>query len=83
MDLPTAGDPSLAWFVREAWPSPASFTEHTQGWLGAQDRLTITAESDALVVFGDGIESDRLVLDWGQEITVAVAPQALRLVLAA
>jgi len=32
------------------------------------------------VAFGDGIESDRLALTWGQSATVTVAAEALRLV---
>lgn len=31
-------------------------------------------------MFGDGIEADRLALDWGRRAEVAVAPESLRLV---
>ncbi|WP_427886593.1 hypothetical protein ACQHIV_27910 [Kribbella sp. GL6] len=78
--LPTPTDPVLCWFVREAWPSPATGTDNTEGLLKAPDSLTITAESD-LVVFGDGMESDTLSVGWGQRIEVAVADVKLHLVL--
>jgi hypothetical protein len=77
--LPTPTDPVLCWFVREAWPSPATGTDNTEGLLKAPDSLTITAESD-LVVFGDGMESDTLSISWGQRVEIGVAPVKLHLV---
>jgi len=77
--LPARPDPDLCWFVREAWPSPATGTDLTEGLLTAGEELGIVAESD-LVVFGDGIESDALTMSWGQRIRVRRAPVALRLV---
>jgi NAD kinase len=78
--LPQPWDHRLAWFVREAWPSPATGIDQTEGLLAQDEVLTITAESDGLVVFGDGIESDHLTLSWSQQLTVGVAPTVLHLV---
>ncbi|MFX0593133.1 hypothetical protein [Melissospora conviva] len=78
--LPRAGELALSWFVREAWPSPVTGAELTCGRLGATGRLELTAESDGLVAFADGLESDRLTLSWGQRIALTVAPRRLRLV---
>lgn len=79
LTLPGPTDPALCWFVREAWPSPATGTDNTEGLLKASDSLTITAESD-LVVFGDGMESDTLSIGWGQRVEIAVAAVKLHLV---
>ncbi|NUU25407.1 MAG: hypothetical protein HOV68_28465 [Streptomycetaceae bacterium] len=78
--LPDPTEPRLAWFVREAWPSPTTGTAHTHGTLAAETALTLTVESEGLVAFGDGIEADRLVLSWGERVDVGAAAQRLRLV---
>ena len=78
--LPAPTDPSLSWFVREAWPSPATGTTLTEGVLSKDATLRVMVESDRLIAFGDGIEDDAVPLDWGQHITFRVADRALRLV---
>ncbi|HYH76340.1 MAG TPA: hypothetical protein VD841_02395 [Arthrobacter sp.] len=79
--LPAPADSTLAWFVREAWPSPITGTSLTEGALEAGQALRITVSSDQLVVFGDGMEDDRLTASWGQEITVQLGDRPLRLVM--
>ncbi|AIY03337.1 hypothetical protein ART_3738 [Arthrobacter sp. PAMC 25486] len=78
--LPAPSDPRLAWFVREAWPSPATGATLTEGFLSAGEPLRITAASDQLVIFGDGMEGDRLTASWGQELTVQLGTRPLRLI---
>lgn len=78
--MPGPTDPGLCWFVREAWPSPATGNEVTEGLVGVDASLVVTVESDALVCFGDGIEADALSVSFGQRLTVGLAPRRLRLV---
>ncbi|GGP31582.1 hypothetical protein [Streptomyces melanogenes] len=78
--LPGPADPRLIWFVREAWPSPTTGTSLVEGVLEYAERLRLTVESDRLVAFGDGIESDALELTWGQTVSVGRSDTALRLV---
>ena len=79
LSLPAPTDRRLTWFVREAWPSPATGTGLTEGELAGRSSPAMTVESDRLVAFGDGMESDALALGWGQAIHVQVADQRLRL----
>lgn len=80
LDLPAPTQGRLCWFVREAWPSIATGTSRTEGALEPGVPLTLHAESDELVCFGDGIESDALRLTWGQALTVTAATRTLNLV---
>jgi hypothetical protein len=79
LTLPQPTDPRLAWFVREAWPSPVTGTSCTEGEL-TDSGLAITIESEHLVLFGDGIETDNIGLTSGQRVIIRRAQSVLRLV---
>ncbi|MER5411907.1 NAD(+)/NADH kinase [Streptomyces virginiae] len=78
--LPAPGERRLLWFVREAWPSPATGTTKVAGELGRGQALQLTVESDRIVVFGDGMEGDALELTWGQSVRLGIAATSLHLV---
>ena len=75
---PTSSD--ISWFVREAWPSPATASSLTSGVLNPTGSLEVLVESDRLVVFGDGIERDYLSISWGQRLVIAASSRRLNLV---
>lgn len=79
--LPQPEERSLAFFVREAFPGSGFATKTTYGRLTLSDRLTVTSEMNGGgVLFGDGIEEDRIEFLWGSIATVAVSKKQLRLV---
>lgn len=81
LPMPAPDEAALAWFVREAWPAPAFGTTRTEGRISADETLEVVSELDeGGVVFGDGIESDRVDFGWGVLARVRVAPERLRLV---
>ena len=77
--MPSPEDPELAYFVREAWESHSTGASLTEGILHDEE-VSVTSEMDDGVVFGDGIETDVLVLPWAREVRISRAPRALRLV---
>jgi hypothetical protein len=78
--LPAPTDPVLSFFVREAFPSVATGTSITEGLLRKSDPLHLTSEmNDDGVVFGDGIEDDRLAFAWGVRAEVGIAREQLML----
>lgn len=78
--LPGPADRQLAWFVREAWPSPVTGVACTEGALSYGESIRLSVESDQLVAFGDGIESDSVALSWGQQVSVGLSSKTLLLV---
>jgi len=79
IELPRPAERRLAWFVREAWPSPATGTAHTEGQLAQGQPLRLTVTCDQLVLFGDGVEPDAITLAWGQSVAVGLSSRTLRL----
>jgi NAD kinase len=81
LELLAPGERSLAFFVREAFPSVATGVELTCGRIGADDALALTSEmDDGGVAFGDGIEDDHLSFARGHTLRLGIARQSLALV---
>jgi NAD kinase len=79
--LPAPRDAALAFFVREAYPSVSTATSLTTGSLDAAHPLEVLSEmNEGGVLFGDGIEDDRIHFAFGLTATVGVAKERLRLV---
>lgn len=80
LTLPAPEARGLGWFVREAWPSPTTGADLTEGLLQDDQALTVLVRSESLVIFGDGMEADRIQLAWGQTVAITPARRTLRLV---
>jgi NAD kinase len=79
--LPTPEEARLSFFVREAWPSISTGAEVTDGDLTPGNDLSVVSEmNQGGVIFGDGIESDRLEFDWGVTASIRLAARRLELV---
>ena len=79
--LPDPADRRLVFFVREAFPSHATGTAVQEGLLADGWSLQVAREmDDGGVVFGDGIEADKLEFQYGARLRVACAKRSLRLV---
>jgi hypothetical protein len=79
--LPAPTERALAFLVREAFPSVATGTSITAGRIAAGESLEIASELDeGGVIFGDGLEDDRLRVGWGMRVQVTIARQRLCLV---
>jgi len=82
--LPEAEETRLTFFVREAFASRATGTSLADGDVADGDFVELVSEmNEGGVIFGDGIERDRLRFDWGMRVTVSIAPTRLELVAAA
>ncbi len=72
--------PQLLFLVREAFPSPGTGCSLTQGIV--DDVIEVTSEmNEGGVVFGDGIEADRVEFGWGKTVRVSRSPVSLQLVM--
>lgn len=81
LGLPSPVERSAAFFVREAWPSVSTSADLVEGLCTQESPLRIVSQmDDGGTAFGDGVETDRLDIGWGQELVVAPAEQQLRLV---
>ncbi len=81
IELPVAEEDTLAFYVREAFPSIATGTSLTSGLLQNDEQLRVRSEmNDGGVVFGDGIEADYLEFNWGKSVELGIADTTLNLV---
>jgi hypothetical protein len=80
LGMPQPEEAGLAFFVREAWPSPTTQTELVEGRLGLDEVLEVVSELESGgAIFADGIERDRLEWRWGQRVRLRIAGRRLQL----
>ncbi|HWU20152.1 MAG TPA: hypothetical protein VN088_01405 [Nocardioides sp.] len=77
LPLPRPDERALAWFAREPWPGPGLDADTTEGVVTSE--LVLTCTSDQLVLFADGLENDRVVATWGQDVRIGCAERSLLL----
>ncbi len=79
--LPTPVERRVTFFVREAFPSVATGTAIADGEIADGDQFAMTSRmNEDGVIFGDGIEADRLAFAWGTRATLGIAQERLHLV---
>ena len=79
--LPTPTEANLAFFVRESFPSVGTGTSIQDGTIGDHGQLAVVSQmNDGGVIFGDGIEDDRINFHWGMKAEIEVARVRLHLV---
>ncbi len=79
--LPAPSEASLAFFVRESFPSVSTGTTIQDGVIEQSDELLVVSEmNEGGVIFGDGIEDDRIQFHWGMTARIQVADVRLQLV---
>ena len=72
---------TLAFFVREPWPSLATGATVGQGLVTDQSPLRLTSQmNEGGVIFADGLEQDFLEFGWGRTATVVPSRRTLNLV---
>lgn len=79
--LPLPTQPQACFLIREAWASSFTGTGLLRGFVSEHKPLEVTSKmQEGGVIFGDGIESDRLSFKWGEKALFRVAKQTLNLV---
>lgn len=72
----------LSFFVREAFPSVATEVGLTAGQIREDEELVAISQMSEGVLFGDGLEDDRLAFEWGSRASLKLSDRRLELVAA-
>jgi len=79
--LPHPEEPRLAFFVREAFPSVFTGADLTEGEIAEDQSLEIASEmNEDGVIFGDGIEADRIEFPYGALTKISISQKRLEMV---